>query len=121
VVTTAQPDLFQEEVTAPAVVTRFDRTVGPPDGADEDVLALAKKAGFFAGATVDVLFGESEYKHIKTLTGVELRNEYGCDWLILRWTPGGMTPWGTESCGYGGWKVDGELLDRLRLVNEGTT
>ena len=82
---------------------------------DTTIIPLAERAGLRVGETVNVLlFGEGGCEHFKTLTGVDIRREYGADWLILRWAPGGPTPWGTESCGFAGWKVDDALRERLR-------
>ena len=83
-----------------------------------DILPLAEAAGLRVGESVNtMLFNEGGWAAIHLLTDVSVRKEYGAHWLVVRWAAGGQTPWGTNDCGFAGWRVDEALRERLRELS----
>lgn len=83
---------------------------------DTAIVPLAESRGIRAGETLDVMLGEGDEPMIRTLQVVRTKREYGKDWLILEWDAKGMTPWGTQDCGFSGWVVDDDLRERITLM-----
>ena len=93
------------------IVSRYDSAT--------DILPLAEAAGFRVGESVNTMLvnegGGAAIHHV--LTDVSVRKEYGAHWLVVRWAAGGQTPWGTNDCGFAGWRVDEALRERLRELS----
>lgn len=86
---------------------------------DTTTLPLAERAGFMVGETINTLmFNESGGKSLRVLTDVQVKREYGRDWLVVRWDRGGQTPWGTADCGFAGWLIDEQLKASLTKLAE---
>ena len=79
-----------------------------------DILEMAHRAGLRVGATVNVLlFSEGGHTSSHTLTSVAMDSRDSVDRLLMRWTPGETTPWGTTSCGFAGYEINDRLRARL--------
>lgn len=78
-----------------------------------DVLALAARAGMAPGETMNAVFPSTKNSMPRRLTLVEVRHQFGNDWLHWQWDRGENTPWGTADCGFAGHLIDAELIAEL--------
>ena len=87
---------------------------------DITIIPLAKAAGIMADADFDVLsLTASDCASVRTLTSVDVKHEYGQNWLVVRWSrTNKRTPWGTADCGFAGWVIDDELRHVLRARSQ---
>ena len=81
-----------------------------------DVLTLAARAGIHVGATANIIFTADAPPMMRRLTIVEVRHQYGNDWLHWQWDRAGQTPWGTNDCGFAGNVIDDDLIHELRRM-----